>query len=91
MPMILYFLHPVLMLLICCDSYASDYNIIFNASKSKCIHFSPKGESVSDVYGVCHLMLIVSYYHQCAVVCLLLLFHFSLLYTSLARLRRSTT
>jgi len=21
------------------------------------------GESVSDVYGVCHLMLIVSYYH----------------------------
>jgi len=28
------------------------------------------GESVSDVYGVCHLMLIVSYYHYCAVVCL---------------------
>ena len=28
------------------------------------------GEPVSDVYGVCHLMLIVPYYHYCAVVCL---------------------
>jgi len=28
------------------------------------------GESVSDVYGACHLMLIVPYYHYCAVVCL---------------------
>jgi len=28
------------------------------------------GESVSDVYGVCHLMLIVSYNHYSAVVCL---------------------
>jgi len=26
-----------------CDSYASEYNIIFNASKSKCMHFCPKG------------------------------------------------
>ena len=24
-------------MLLCCDRYASDYNIIFNASKSKCI------------------------------------------------------
>jgi len=31
--------------LLCCDRYASDYNIIFNASKSKCIHFSPKGHN----------------------------------------------
>ena len=28
------------------------------------------GESVSDMYGVCHLMLIVSYCHYCAVVCI---------------------
>jgi len=32
-------------MLLCCDSYVSDYNIIFNASKSNCIHFSPKGHN----------------------------------------------
>ena len=26
-----------------CDSFAKQYNIIFNVSKSKCMHFSPKG------------------------------------------------
>ena len=29
-------------MLLCCDSYASDYNIIFNASKSKCIQSGPQ-------------------------------------------------
>jgi len=28
------------------------------------------GELVSDVYRVCHLILLVSSYHYCAVVCL---------------------
>ena len=39
-------------MLLCCDSYASDYNIIFNASKSKCIHFSPKGHNRKVLGGI---------------------------------------
>ena len=38
--------------LLCCDSYASDYNIIFNASKSKCIHFFPKGHNRKVLGGI---------------------------------------
>ena len=30
---------------------------------------APQGELVSDMYEVCHLMLIMSYYHYCAVIC----------------------
>ena len=30
-------------MLACCDTYASDYNVIFNANKSKCIFFPAKG------------------------------------------------
>jgi len=32
--------------------YASDYNIIFNVSKSKCIHFSPKGHNRKVLGGI---------------------------------------
>ena len=40
-------------MLLCFDSYASDYNnIIFNASKSKCIHFSPKGHNKKLLGGI---------------------------------------
>jgi len=39
-------------MLLCCDSCASNYNIIFNASKSRCIHFSPKGHNRKLLGGI---------------------------------------
>ena len=39
-------------MLSCCDSYASDYNVIFNASKSKCIQFYPKGHNRKLLGGI---------------------------------------
>jgi len=45
-------------MLLYCDSYASEYNITFNASKSKCIRFCPKGyhrkiHGCTPVFCVC--------------------------------------
>jgi len=45
-------------MLLYCDSYASEYNITFNASKSKCIHFCLKGyhrkiHGCTSVFFVC--------------------------------------
>jgi len=45
-----------------CDSYASEHNITFNASKSKCIHFCPKGyhrktHGCTPVFFVCRQLI----------------------------------